>query len=116
MIAQWLTWVSFVSQAYEGVLFREALKHGCYELQKARDTYRVAVGPHGLERDLIMHYIEASRLCSKCSLKLILQFEGLEKHALNVQGLADSDDKDTQLCTSWTRSAGIDDISFAHRL
>lgn len=41
-------------------MFREALKHGFYELQKARDTYRLAVGPEGMEADVIQHYIEVS--------------------------------------------------------
>ena len=39
-------------------MIREALKHGCYELQKARDAWRVAVGPDGMDADLAQHYIE----------------------------------------------------------
>ena len=39
-------------------MIRDALKHGCYELQKARDAWRVAVGPDGMDADLVLHYIE----------------------------------------------------------
>ena len=45
-------------QAFETMLIRDALKHGCYELQKARDAWRVAVGPDGMDADLAQHYIE----------------------------------------------------------
>ena len=45
-------------QAFETMMIREALKHGCYELQKARDAWRVAVGPDGMDADLVQHYIE----------------------------------------------------------
>ena len=40
------------------MMIRDALKHGCYELQKARDAWRVAVGPDGMDADLVLHYIE----------------------------------------------------------
>ena len=46
-------------QAYESLMFREALKHGCYELQLARDTWRNACGPEGMDADLVTRYIEA---------------------------------------------------------
>lgn len=49
-------------QAYEGMLFRDALKHGCYELQNARDSYRLAVGSEGMHADLVQRYIEVSSL------------------------------------------------------
>lgn len=42
------------------MLIRDALKHGCYELQKARDAWRVAVGPDGMDADLVQKYIEVS--------------------------------------------------------
>ena len=40
------------------MLIRDALKHGCYELQKARDTWRLACGPEGMDADLVRQYIE----------------------------------------------------------
>ena len=45
-------------------MFREALKHGCYELQLARDTWRNACGPEGMDADLVKRYIEARSLRS----------------------------------------------------
>ena len=44
--------------AYEKMLFREALKVGFYELQAARDTYRVACGAAGMHRDLVARFVE----------------------------------------------------------
>lgn len=44
------------------MLFRDALKHGCYELQKARDSYRLAAGPEGMDADLVQRFIEVSLL------------------------------------------------------
>jgi leucyl-tRNA synthetase len=38
--------------------FREAVKAGYYDLQSARDTYRFAVGPHGMHADVALRYIE----------------------------------------------------------
>merc|ERR1719181_2389026 len=40
------------------MLFREALKVGFYELQAARDTYRVACGAAGMHRDLVARFVE----------------------------------------------------------
>lgn len=45
-------------RAYEGLLFREALKAGYYELQDARDRYRLACGLEGMRQDLALRYIE----------------------------------------------------------
>ena len=45
-------------QAFETMMIRDALKHGCYELQKARDAWRVSVGPDGMDADLVQQYIE----------------------------------------------------------
>lgn len=53
-----LTFMPLSCQAFETMLIRDALKHGCYELQKARDAWRVAVGPDGMDADLVQHYIE----------------------------------------------------------
>lgn len=44
--------------AYNSMLFKEALKTGCYDLQNARDAYRVACGPQGMHKDLILRYIK----------------------------------------------------------
>jgi leucyl-tRNA synthetase len=38
--------------------FREALRTGFYELQGARDAYRTNVGSEGMNKDLIMRFIE----------------------------------------------------------
>ena len=47
-------------QNYEGMLYREALKTGCYDLQKARDTYRSFVQEEGIHCDLFLQYAEVS--------------------------------------------------------
>lgn len=44
--------------AYNSMLFKDALKSGCYDLQNARDAYRIACGPQGMHRDLIHKYIK----------------------------------------------------------
>ena len=50
-------------QAYEGLMFREALKAGWYDLLLARDAYRVAVGEHGLHRDMVARFLEVPPQC-----------------------------------------------------
>lgn len=40
--------------------FRDALKHGVYDLQSARDVYRFACGPEGVNGAVIRRYIEVS--------------------------------------------------------
>lgn len=46
-------------QNYDAMLFREALKSGCYNLQKARDSYRELVGGDGkMHHDLVQQYAE----------------------------------------------------------
>jgi len=40
------------------MMFREALKAGWYDLQKARDTYRSFVQDEGMHRDLALRYVE----------------------------------------------------------
>ena len=40
------------------MLFREALKTGCYDLQKARDTYRSFVQEEGMHQELVLQYAE----------------------------------------------------------
>eukprot|EP00088_Acartia_fossae_P002624 TRINITY_DN1108_c1_g1_i3.p1 TRINITY_DN1108_c1_g1~~TRINITY_DN1108_c1_g1_i3.p1 ORF type:complete len:1178 (+),score=353.43 TRINITY_DN1108_c1_g1_i3:49-3582(+) len=44
--------------AYDKLLFKEALKTGFFELQTARDKYRELCGEDGMCRDLVMQYIE----------------------------------------------------------
>ena len=44
--------------AYDNMMFKEALKTGCYDLQNARDAYRAACGPHGMHKDLVHRYIK----------------------------------------------------------
>ena len=44
--------------AYDKLLFKEALKTGFFELQTARDKYRELCGEDGMCQDLILKYIE----------------------------------------------------------
>ena len=37
---------------------REALKAAWYDLQSARDTYRFAVGEEGMNRQVLLRYME----------------------------------------------------------
>ncbi|MEW5310396.1 MAG: hypothetical protein WDW38_002197 [Sanguina aurantia] len=54
--------ISAAKTAYDGLLFREALKIAAYDLQGARDVYRVACGPEGVNRSLVTRFIEVSAL------------------------------------------------------
>ena len=47
-------------QAYEGMLFAKAVEAGYYVLQNARDEYRLACGPDGMQRELIEDYLRVS--------------------------------------------------------
>eukprot|EP00241_Pyramimonas_parkeae_P014751 CAMPEP_0114293780 /NCGR_PEP_ID=MMETSP0059-20121206/9775_1 /TAXON_ID=36894 /ORGANISM="Pyramimonas parkeae, Strain CCMP726" /LENGTH=1084 /DNA_ID=CAMNT_0001415513 /DNA_START=16 /DNA_END=3270 /DNA_ORIENTATION=- len=47
---------------YEALNFREALKYGWFDLQTARDTYRLTCGADNMNRELIMKFIEAQTL------------------------------------------------------
>ncbi|BDA46666.1 Leucine-tRNA ligase, cytoplasmic [Coccomyxa sp. Obi] len=49
-------------QAYDGMMFREALKAGWYDLHKARDTYRSFVQEEGMHKDLALRFAEVSTL------------------------------------------------------
>lgn len=51
-----------VQAAYDKLLFREALKVAAYDLGNARDVYRFACGPDGMNRALVQRYIEVSAL------------------------------------------------------
>jgi leucyl-tRNA synthetase len=48
--------------AYDKLLFREALKVAAYDLGNARDVYRFACGPEGMNRALVQRYVEVSAL------------------------------------------------------
>ncbi len=48
-------------QAYDGMMFREALKAGWYDLHKARDTYRSFVQEEGMHKDLALRFGEVAR-------------------------------------------------------
>ncbi|CAD7704718.1 unnamed protein product [Ostreobium quekettii] len=48
--------------AYDKLLFREALKSGWYDLQSARDRYRFSCKTVSMNRELIMRYVEISTL------------------------------------------------------
>jgi leucyl-tRNA synthetase len=47
---------------YEQLMFREALKSGWYDLQNARDEYRVSCGAAGMHADLARRFIESQIL------------------------------------------------------
>jgi leucyl-tRNA synthetase len=51
-----------VQAAYDKLLFREALKVAAYDLGNARDVYRFACGPDGMNRALVQRYVEVSAL------------------------------------------------------
>lgn len=52
--------------AYNSMMFKDALKTGTYDLQNARDAYRVACGPLGMHKDLVYRYIKVGLLeCTK---------------------------------------------------
>jgi leucyl-tRNA synthetase len=46
---------------YDGLLFKEALRTGVFELQGARDKYR-EVETDGMHRDLVLRFIEVQSL------------------------------------------------------
>ncbi len=47
-----------LQEAYERMTFREALKTVAYDLGSARDVYRFACGPEGMNKTLLLRYIE----------------------------------------------------------
>lgn len=48
--------------AYDNYLFREALKVGWFDFMNARDSYRFACGPEGMNKRLVLRYLEVSTL------------------------------------------------------
>ena len=55
--------VHMTKEKYDQYLFREALKYGVYDLQTARDQYRYACGSEGMNRRLVLQYVDwSSRL------------------------------------------------------
>ncbi|GFR47083.1 hypothetical protein Agub_g8770 [Astrephomene gubernaculifera] len=54
--------IAATRDAFERMAFREALKAAAYELGNARDVYRLACGPDGMHRQLVMRFIEVSTL------------------------------------------------------
>ncbi|KAI5071305.1 hypothetical protein GOP47_0013556 [Adiantum capillus-veneris] len=50
--------VHVTEQNYESMMFRDALKTGFYDLQTARDEYRLSCGAIGMNRDLIYRFME----------------------------------------------------------
>ncbi|KAJ4792022.1 Leucine--tRNA ligase [Rhynchospora pubera] len=45
-------------KSYEAFMFREALKTGFYDLQAARDEYRFSCGAGGMNRELVMKFMD----------------------------------------------------------
>ncbi|PIA61472.1 hypothetical protein AQUCO_00300759v1 [Aquilegia coerulea] len=50
--------VSEAEKQYKGFMFREALKVGFYDLQAARDEYRLSCGVGGMNRDLVLRFMD----------------------------------------------------------
>ncbi|CAJ2673655.1 unnamed protein product [Trifolium pratense] len=50
--------VKTTEQNYSNYMFREALKSGFYDLQAARDEYRLSCGVGGLNRDLVWRFMD----------------------------------------------------------
>lgn len=50
--------VHVTEQNYESMMFREALKTGFYDLQTARDEYRLSCGAMGMNKDLIYRFMD----------------------------------------------------------
>ena len=46
--------------AYDSMLFRNALKASMYELQRARDAYRVQLGADGMHKEVVREYLDVS--------------------------------------------------------
>jgi leucyl-tRNA synthetase len=54
--------IQLTDEAYNNLMFREALKNGFYEFQSARDWYREATAGEGMHHDLVSKFIEAQAL------------------------------------------------------
>ncbi|KAL4195499.1 hypothetical protein AMTRI_Chr05g64990 [Amborella trichopoda] len=50
--------IQAAEQSYDALMFREALKTGFYDLQAARDEYRFSCGVGGMNRDLILRFMD----------------------------------------------------------
>ncbi|XP_056172181.1 leucine--tRNA ligase, cytoplasmic-like isoform X2 [Syzygium oleosum] len=50
--------VKLTEQQYQDFMFREALKTGFYDLQAARDEYRLSCGTGGMNRDLLWRFMD----------------------------------------------------------
>ncbi|CAH2078422.1 unnamed protein product, partial [Thlaspi arvense] len=50
--------IRLTEKAYKECLFREALKNGFYDLQAARDEYRLSCGSGGMNRDLVLNFMD----------------------------------------------------------
>ncbi|KAH7279053.1 hypothetical protein KP509_37G003200 [Ceratopteris richardii] len=50
--------IHVTEQNYESMMFREALKTGFYDLQTARDEYRLSCGATGMHKDLIFRFMD----------------------------------------------------------
>ncbi|KAF7132898.1 hypothetical protein RHSIM_Rhsim09G0006800 [Rhododendron simsii] len=51
--------VETTKKNYSDSMFREALKTGFYDLQAARDEYRLSCGSEGMSRDLLWRFMDA---------------------------------------------------------
>ncbi|PWN51813.1 leucyl-tRNA synthetase [Violaceomyces palustris] len=54
--------ITVTNECYEKALYKDAMKHGFYELQTARDLYRDATSDIGMHVDLVMSWIRVQAL------------------------------------------------------
>ncbi|CAI7887244.1 unnamed protein product [Closterium sp. NIES-53] len=54
--------VALSKAAYDNMLFREALKTGFFDLQLARDEYRLSCGAAGMHKDLLLRFCKVQTL------------------------------------------------------
>ena len=54
--------IAAAKASYDNYMFREALKVGWFDFMNARDAYRFACGAEGMNKRLVMRYLEVSTL------------------------------------------------------
>lgn len=54
--------ITVTDKAYNDMLFREALKTGFFDLQLAKDEYRLSCGVSGMHRDLALRFMEVQTI------------------------------------------------------
>ncbi|KAG9130514.1 hypothetical protein Leryth_026694 [Lithospermum erythrorhizon] len=79
--------VKMTEKNYSEYMFREALKTGFYDLQAARDEYRLSCGIGGMNCDLLLRFMDVqTRLVAPITLYKLLK--GFKKTRLDQAGLS----------------------------